>query len=184
MEKRNTLIIGADVSHPSPGEDNGKPSIASVVASIDDDGYKFIGRLLLQDSRLEVIETLQTVVQEIIYSYKKTTGHHPKRILVYRDGVSEGQFAEILRTEVMAIKSACLKLDSKWLAGHVVLWLWRARHSFESTLLTIDGRICSCREVPASHHIRHREEESSRALLPQEHERQGSVRKLRLRNCD
>ncbi|KAK3813182.1 MAG: Piwi domain-containing protein [Benniella sp.] len=115
MEKRNTLIIGADVSHPSPGEDNGKPSIASVVASIDDDGYKFIGRLLLQDSRLEVIETLQSVVQEIIYSYKKTTGHHPKRILVYRDGVSEGQFAEILRTEVMAIKSACLKLDKKYL---------------------------------------------------------------------
>ncbi|KAI8363651.1 Piwi domain-containing protein [Mortierella sp. GBAus27b] len=115
MEKRNTLIIGADVSHPSPGEDNNKPSIASVVASIDDNGYKFIGRLLLQDSRLEVIETLQTVIQEIIYSYKKTRGHHPKRILVYRDGVSESQFAEILRTEVMAIKSACLKLDKKYL---------------------------------------------------------------------
>ncbi|KAG0006440.1 argonaute 1 [Modicella reniformis] len=112
MEKRNTLIIGADVSHPSPGEDNNKPSIASVVASIDDDGYKFIGRLFLQDARLEVIETLQTVVQEIIYNYKKTTGHHPKRILVYRDGVSESQFPEILRTEVMAIKAACLKLDN------------------------------------------------------------------------
>lgn len=139
LEKRNTLIIGADVSHPAPGEDRSKPSIASVVASIDDDGYKFIGRLLLQDSRVEVIETLQTVVQEIIYSYKRTTGHHPKRILVYRDGVSEGQFAEILRTEVMAIKSACLKLDSKHLPGHCyVCTLTVVMHSILERMVLTD----------------------------------------------
>ncbi|KAI7822858.1 Piwi domain-containing protein [Gamsiella multidivaricata] len=115
MERRSTLIIGADVSHPGPGEDSEKPSIASIVASIDDEGYKFIGRVFSQDPRLEVIETLQSTIREIIIAYKRKTNHHPKRILFYRDGVSEGQFAEILRTEVMAIKLACKGLDAKYM---------------------------------------------------------------------
>ncbi|KAG0308842.1 eukaryotic translation initiation factor 2C, 2 [Dissophora globulifera] len=114
MDRGSTLVVGADVTHPSPGEDSSKPSVAAVVASVDNEAYKYIGRVLVQDPRLEVIESMQSVMAEIITSYKKVTGHHPKRILVYRDGVSESQFAEILRTEVTAIARACTQLDARY----------------------------------------------------------------------
>ncbi|KAF9285652.1 hypothetical protein BGZ68_003657, partial [Mortierella alpina] len=35
----------------------------------------------------------------------------PDRILFYRDGVSEGQFAEVLKTEIAAVRAACLRLE-------------------------------------------------------------------------
>ncbi|KAF9117006.1 hypothetical protein BGX27_007060 [Mortierella sp. AM989] len=113
MDRKSTLIIGADVSHPAPGEDS-KPSIASVVASIDDMAARFIGRLIVQDPCMEVIHDLQPLVKELVKTYKRLTGHHPKRILFYRDGVSEGQFETILKTEVNAIKRACMELDNEY----------------------------------------------------------------------
>ena len=41
------------------------------------------------------------MLKELLISYYKNTGSKkPKRLLFYRDGVSEGQFAEAMRTEV------------------------------------------------------------------------------------
>ncbi|KAF9432731.1 Eukaryotic translation initiation factor 2C [Entomortierella beljakovae] len=114
MDKKSTLIIGADVTHPGAGEDSDKPSIASVVASIDDVGSRFIGRIIVQDPRMEVIHELQPVIKDIIKSFKRITGHHPRRILFYRDGVSEGQFESILNTEVKSIKQACKELGDDY----------------------------------------------------------------------
>lgn len=38
----------------------------------------------------------------------------PERILFYRDGVAEGQFAEVMRVEVAALKQAFAKLDATY----------------------------------------------------------------------
>ncbi|KAF9579893.1 Eukaryotic translation initiation factor 2C, partial [Lunasporangiospora selenospora] len=110
IEEKPTMIIGADVTHPAPGE-TGKPSIAAVVSSCDSYGAKFFGRIKSQYSREEVIEEMPVLMVDLLKSFKAKTGHHPKRILFYRDGVSEGQFAEIMRTEIPGIKSACQSLD-------------------------------------------------------------------------
>ncbi|KAF9395577.1 hypothetical protein BGX21_009854 [Mortierella sp. AD011] len=115
ISRTSTLVIGADVSHPSAGEDRSKPSIASVVASIDDMAAKFVGRVIVQDSRMEVIRNLQSLIKEIIKTYKHVTGHHPKRILFYRDGVSEGQFESILNTEVKSIKQAFMEFGNDYM---------------------------------------------------------------------
>ncbi|KAF9931882.1 hypothetical protein BGZ67_005082 [Mortierella alpina] len=126
MEKRSTLIIGADVSHPGPGEGD-RMSVASVVASYDDHGFKFFGRLQAQDARLEVIDNLQALVKDIIMNYKRLTGHHPKRILFYRDGVAETQFPEIQRTEIPMIQAACRELDAKY-APPITFIVVKKRH--------------------------------------------------------
>jgi hypothetical protein len=44
----NTLVLGADLSHPGPGSINGCPSIAAIVGSVDDDGGRFLGSMRLQ----------------------------------------------------------------------------------------------------------------------------------------
>ncbi|KAH7055312.1 Piwi domain-containing protein [Linnemannia elongata] len=117
IERGRTLVVGADVTHAAPGEID-RPSIASVVALVDDCGFRHIGRIQRQPSQgvgaVEVIEGLPALMMDLIASYKQIMKHHPQRILFYRDGVSESQFPEILRTEVKAIKIACHQIDPKY----------------------------------------------------------------------
>ncbi|KAF9921955.1 Protein argonaute 10 [Linnemannia zychae] len=117
IERGRTLVIGADVTHAAPGETD-RPSIASVVALVDDCGFRHIGRIQRQPSQgigaVEVIEGLPALMMDLIASYKQIMKHHPQRILFYRDGVSESQFPEILRTEVKAVKIACHQIDPKY----------------------------------------------------------------------
>jgi hypothetical protein len=45
---------------------------------------------------MEIIEDLETIVKnQLMYFNKKTNGLKPQRIIFFRDGVSEGQFAEV-----------------------------------------------------------------------------------------
>jgi len=46
--------------------------------------------------------------------YRATGGRKPKRILFYRDGVSEGQFDIVLAAEVKAIQLACGLLEKDY----------------------------------------------------------------------
>lgn len=47
------------------------------------------------------------MVHDLLTTFKGRNGVFPQRILFYRDGVSEGQYAEIMQKEVAAVKQAC-----------------------------------------------------------------------------
>ncbi|KAG0349818.1 eukaryotic translation initiation factor 2C, 2 [Podila minutissima] len=107
-----TMVIGADVTHPSAGE--ARPSVVAVVGSMDEHAYRYAGRLQIQDSRCEVIERLKFLVYELIAAFVMRNRARPQRILFYRDGVSDGQFAQIIKDEVQAIKEACQHMDPEY----------------------------------------------------------------------
>ncbi|KAG0333928.1 eukaryotic translation initiation factor 2C, 2, partial [Podila humilis] len=101
-----TIIIGADVTHPMSSE--ARPSVVAVVGSMDEHAFRYAGRLQTQDSRCEVIDRLKYLVYELLVTFtKRNGGYRPQRILFYRDGVSDGQFAQVMQEEVKAIKEAC-----------------------------------------------------------------------------
>lgn len=51
------------------------------------------------------------MVQELlIMFYKSTGGFKPHRIIMYRDGISEGQFIHVLQHELTAVREACIKV--------------------------------------------------------------------------
>ncbi|KAH9365333.1 hypothetical protein HPB48_007599 [Haemaphysalis longicornis] len=52
----------------------------------------------------------QAMVVELMKAFYAETRHKPERIIFYRDGVSEGQFAAVRDTEVQAIRNACKDL--------------------------------------------------------------------------
>ena len=54
----------------------------------------------------------QTMRRLLISFYKNTNGAKPKRIIVYRDGVSEGQFKQVQKEEVPQIIQACRDLGA------------------------------------------------------------------------
>uniref|UniRef100_A0A0E0KHH4 Piwi domain-containing protein n=1 Tax=Oryza punctata TaxID=4537 RepID=A0A0E0KHH4_ORYPU len=112
-----TIVFGADVTHPSPGED-ASPSIAAVVASMDwPEVTKYKCLVSAQSHREEIISNLYTevknpvkgivrggMIRELLRSFYQETGQKPSRIIFYRDGVSEGQFSQVLLYEVDAIR--------------------------------------------------------------------------------
>ncbi|CAM8932722.1 unnamed protein product [Rhodiola kirilowii] len=127
ISDRPTIIFGADVTHPHPGEDL-SPSIAAVVASQDwPEITKYAGLVCAQAHRQELIQDLFTtwqdpqrgpvsggMIRELLMSFRRATGQKPQRIIFYRDGVSEGQFFQVLLYELDAIRRACASLEPNY----------------------------------------------------------------------
>ncbi|XP_057506339.1 protein argonaute PNH1-like [Actinidia eriantha] len=122
-----TIIFGADVTHPESGEDC-SPSIAAVVASQDwPEVTKYAGLVCAQPHRQELIQDLYKtwkdpqggtvtggMIRELLLSFQKATGRKPLRIIFYRDGVSDGQFYQVLLYELEAIRKACASLEPSY----------------------------------------------------------------------
>ncbi|CAN1265707.1 Protein argonaute 1B [Linum perenne] len=114
VSDRPTIIFGADVTHPHPGEDS-SPSIAAVVASQDwPEITKYAGLVCAQAHRQELIQDLYKSCRELLISFRRATGQKPERIIFYRDGVSEGQFYQVLLYELDAIRKACASLEPNY----------------------------------------------------------------------
>lgn len=87
------MIMGADVTHPSPESRGNTPSVAAVTASHDPRAFKYNICWRLQEPRLEIIEDLENIVHEqLLYFYQINRQQKPLHIIFFRDGVSEGQF--------------------------------------------------------------------------------------------
>lgn len=114
-----TIVFGADVTHPSPTE-NGIPSIAAVVASMDANASKYHARVRAQrhekgGGAQEIINDLAVIVKELLIEFFKTNRKlKPSKIIFYRDGVSEGQFDQVLAHEVRAVQQACMMLEKDY----------------------------------------------------------------------
>ncbi|KAL8140385.1 hypothetical protein V2J09_006406 [Rumex salicifolius] len=137
-----TIIFGADVTHAQPGEDS-TPSIAAVVASMDwPEVTKYKCLLSAQGPREEIIKDLHKVVidpkrgqvhagmiRELLIAFRKSTGVKPARIIFYRDGVSDGQFAQVLLHEIDAIRKACSSLEDGYLPPITFVVVQKRHHT-------------------------------------------------------
>ncbi|KAG5229693.1 protein argonaute [Salix suchowensis] len=104
------------------------PSIAAVVASQDwPEVTKYAGLVCAQAHRQELIQDLYKtwqdpargtvsggMIKELLISFRRATGQKPQRIIFYRDGVSEGQFYQVLLYELDAIRKACASLEPNY----------------------------------------------------------------------
>nr|GMD40226.1 protein argonaute 4A-like [Ipomoea batatas] len=124
VSKVPTLIIGMDVSHGSPGRAD-VPSIAAVVSSREwprISRYRAVVRT--QSPKLEMIDSLHKKVSDtkddgifreaLIDFYSSSGQRKPDQIIIFRDGVSESQFNQVLNIELEQIIEACKFLDENW----------------------------------------------------------------------
>ncbi|KAG8387567.1 hypothetical protein BUALT_Bualt02G0034800 [Buddleja alternifolia] len=142
LSDRPTIIFGADVTHPSPGEDS-CPSIAAVVGSIDwPQVTTYRGLVSAQAHREEMIQDLYHMnvdpkkgvihggmIRELLMSFYKTARTKPHRIIFYRDGVSEGQFNQVLLHEMDAIRKACVSLEENYLPTVTFVVVQKRHHT-------------------------------------------------------
>ncbi|OAX39508.1 Piwi-domain-containing protein, partial [Rhizopogon vinicolor AM-OR11-026] len=113
------MFMGADVGHPGPGIQN-KPSVASLVFSYDRHGVKYSATSRVQEPRQERISELGPMVAEAISRFGKVNGTAPRRIMFFRDGLSESEYAGVAELEFQDIKEAIrrvwaeVKLNDPW----------------------------------------------------------------------
>nr|AGS47796.1 argonaute 9 [Salvia miltiorrhiza] len=114
VSKVPTLILGMDVSHGSPGQSD-IPSIAAVVSSRQWPSIcRYRAAVRTQSPKLEMMDSL----------YKR-----PDQIIIFRDGVSESQFNQVLNIELNQIIEACKFLDPNWSPKFVVIIAQKNHHT-------------------------------------------------------
>lgn len=110
---KDAMLVGMDVTHAGPGTVRGTPSIAAVVASCDNEFMLYPASLRLQDRYkddrprevrsflisilytsnllpfVQMISDVKGMMIERLNVYRLKMKGLPKRILVFRDGVSE-----------------------------------------------------------------------------------------------
>ncbi|KAK3159884.1 hypothetical protein QOZ80_1BG0052300 [Eleusine coracana subsp. coracana] len=123
VSKVPTIILGMDVSHGSPGQSD-VPSIAAVVSSREWPRIsKYRASVRAQSPKMEMIDSLfkpqgtedDGLIRECLIDFYTSSGKRkPEQIIIFRDGVSESQFNQVLNIELDQIIEACKFLDENW----------------------------------------------------------------------
>ena len=138
IERGTTMVVGIDVTHPFPGSSQYAPSVFAVVASMDECLAQWPVRFGVQkkpgpetmtakgqkSSQEETTARAKKSGQEVITDTRRLSemfrelvelwrerhkGVPPENIIVYRDGVSEGQYSDVLDLELAALRTGCSK---------------------------------------------------------------------------
>ncbi|KAJ5564715.1 hypothetical protein N7513_000957 [Penicillium frequentans] len=105
-----TMVVGLDVTHPSSNDPESCPSVSAIVASTDSKMGQWPGEIRIQGRREEVILQVGLMMEGRLRRWKKENGSLPQNILIYRDGVSEGQYAIMIRDEISNIRKECERI--------------------------------------------------------------------------
>lgn len=112
--KVNTMLIGADVSHASPG--SLQASMAAVTVSMDLMGCRYAAACETNGHRVEMISTwnMEEMLTPLFREWQATIGggRFPEHIMFFRDGVSEGQYQHVLAQEIRDLKHIWHVLDN------------------------------------------------------------------------
>ena len=65
----------------------------------------------------EIVDMRDIAKKLLLNFYRKSDKRKPDKIIYYRDGVSEGQFEDILNLEMTAIQRACKELEPGYEPG-------------------------------------------------------------------
>ncbi|KAF3480882.1 argonaute [Arthroderma uncinatum] len=108
-----TMVVGIDVTHPAPGSSEVAPSVAGMVASVDKQLGQWPAILRLQhEAKQEMVDDLTEMLKSRLRLWHSKNKAYPENIIVYRDGVSEGQYSKVLDEEYPRLLQACKELYS------------------------------------------------------------------------
>jgi eukaryotic translation initiation factor 2C len=123
----NFILPGADVSHPTPGSP--QASMAALTMSMDQLACRYAAGVQTNGYRVEMLT--EANIQQLFvgmfgkWIFKVGGGSGPQHIYYFRDGVSEGQFQQVLDQEVAVMKrllEAKFGAPAKGVSLHSVLF--------------------------------------------------------------
>ena len=91
------MVVGIDVYHDKSRKSG---SVAGVVASINDPMTRYYSTVAIQRQGQEITDALTVSFMDALIKYWETNHKWPRNIVVYRDGVSDGQMSMVQAHEV------------------------------------------------------------------------------------
>ena len=108
---KKTMVIGVDVCHDTL---KGGRSVVGFVASINDNFTRYYSRVKFQASRQEVVDGIQTCITGALRRYFKENNSPPDNIIIYRDGVGDGQLQMIMEHEIAQYRAGFKDIDANY----------------------------------------------------------------------
>ncbi|XP_032373221.1 piwi-like protein 1 [Etheostoma spectabile] len=100
---KQLMIVGIDCYHDTIA---GKRSIGALVASLNQGMSRWFSKCVLQHKGQEIMDGLKMALSAALKAYLKFNNCLPSRIIVYRDGVGDGQLHSVVNYEVTQIKDS------------------------------------------------------------------------------
>ncbi|XP_025413439.1 piwi-like protein Siwi isoform X2 [Sipha flava] len=104
IPRKNMLIIGFDVCHD---KQNKNKSFGALVASINDEQTVYYSCVTEHVSGQELSDFFTANMTKVLHAYRSHNNKLPSGIMIYRDGVGDGQLSYVHKTELANIKSVC-----------------------------------------------------------------------------
>ncbi|XP_021174036.2 piwi-like protein 1 [Fundulus heteroclitus] len=100
---KQLMIVGIDCYHDMS---SGKRSIGALVASLNPTMSRWYSKCVLQHKGQEIMDGLKMALTGALKDYLKFNNCLPSRIIVYRDGVGDGQLHSVVNYEVAQINDS------------------------------------------------------------------------------
>ncbi|KAJ7921812.1 ribonuclease H-like domain-containing protein, partial [Mycena leptocephala] len=131
------LKVNMKMGGANPGSVKGTPSIAAVVASVDRSYAQYPAKVCVMhhasinssDAPQMVTNLAKMTIERLTLCRNINKGVLPQRILVYRNGISEGQFSTLVAEELPAIRKACRSFPSYTPQITIVFSLGKRHHT-------------------------------------------------------
>lgn len=117
FKDRRYMLMGGDVSHPSPSQlrmNPPPPSFSALTGSWNSNCTAFTAVASAQAANEQLISDFELMAEELLRRYSdKNNNTMPESIIYYRDGLSEGEFDQILASEGEPLREICKKYGAK-----------------------------------------------------------------------
>ncbi|XP_008557727.1 piwi-like protein Ago3 [Microplitis demolitor] len=107
------MVVGIDVYHAGAGAVS-KASVAGFVASLNQNLTQWYSKAYFQRPGQEYVDVLRACFVSALTSYRKVRGEFPNRIVVYRDGVGDGQLNTVAGYEVEQLSKTFAMVDPNY----------------------------------------------------------------------
>lgn len=107
------MVLGLDVTHSPPAARKAEtpPSIIGMVANADKHLAQWPATIAFQERENQEIVTslqsFQTLLGPHLDRYYRLHKKYPRALILYRDGVSEGQYSQVASNEYEGIRAVC-----------------------------------------------------------------------------
>ncbi|XP_061189698.1 piwi-like protein 1 isoform X1 [Saccostrea echinata] len=102
---KNLMVVGIDSYHDSSKKGR---SVGGVIASMNQALTRYYSRCTFQHSMQELMDGLKVCMKGALEKYHEVNGALPERIIVFRDGVGDGQLRAVYEHEVPQLNE-CFK---------------------------------------------------------------------------
>jgi aubergine-like protein len=100
---KGLMIIGLDTYHDSA---NKNQSVGAMVASLNKDCTRFYCKTEYHDKKAEIMQSLSVLITGALRKYHEVNQANPQKVIVYRDGVGDGQLDVVFNSEKEQIEQA------------------------------------------------------------------------------